>query len=87
MRARTVFHSSKPGGSTIAVMPDDTLRYRYTFANGDGRCEFSLLSEVGAPWVPEFQRMIREHGLTVAYGVDLDKAPWCADRLVSNAGA
>lgn len=70
-----------PRHAHVAVMPDRTLRYRYNVP-GVGRCEYSLLSEVGEPWVPGFRALIERSGLAVRRGVDLPAAPWVADMVV-----
>jgi hypothetical protein len=78
MRARKLYHGTV---GTIAVMPDDSLRYRYKI-DGGCQCEFATLAEVGEPWVPGFRKLISLHGLRVRPGVEIDDYPWVVDMLV-----
>lgn len=47
--------------------------YNATNISGSPRCEFSLLSEVGQPYRPFFDSVIK--GLTLEI-VEIDTAPW-----------
>lgn len=53
------------------------LRYRYEVP-GVGRCNFSLLSEVGQRWVQGFQDEIKQRGWVVGTR-NVPQPPWCED--------
>lgn len=76
-----------PRHAHVAVMPDGTLRYRYTVP-GVGRCDFSTLAEVGEPWQPEFRALLTRvrREFQVERGAKLDRHPWIADRAVYAPG-
>lgn len=71
------------GSTDVVVMPDFTLRFRYVadLHDPDTVCEFSLLSEVGEPYKPRFQEVMRKFKLTLGEPTELDEYPWFADTL------
>jgi hypothetical protein len=47
--------------------------YNATHTDGSPRCEWSLLSEVGEPYVPYFKPLMRGRTFKT---VDIDRRPW-----------
>jgi hypothetical protein len=63
---------------SLTVGAGGILNYRYNATKEVG-FHFHTLAEVGAPFQPWFRKEILRRGLTVAYGQDLDHAPWVVD--------
>ncbi len=49
----------------LILSPSGKIFYHYLVGGDGAACTFSLLSEVGEAWVPVFQRMLEEAGVTV----------------------
>ena len=43
---------------------------------------FNTLAEVGEPFQPWFKNLIKRHGMSIAYGVELDSYPWVVDKFL-----
>ena len=74
------------GATQIKIMQDDSLRYRYelTLHTPGEYFECSLLSEVGEPYLPEFQFLLAMFNIVVAKDMaEYDERPWYADKLGS----
>lgn len=69
------------GYCTIKVQTDGTLRYSHPFCGIKGGTNWSMLCEVGQPWMKTFEAIIRNNELNIEFGVDLHYKPWCADRI------
>lgn len=53
--------------------------YRYT-ATDDITFEFDLLSHVGQPWIPVFERLLSDNNLQIELH-EVDERPWLYERL------
>lgn len=65
----------------LTILKGGILRYQYD-VNKDIGFDFNTLAEVGEPYQPWFRDEIAKMGLTVAFGVELDAAPWVVDKVV-----
>jgi len=57
------------------VQGHNAVFFRYKVSD-DCVCEFSLFSEVGAPWQPRFRGLMAEEGIDPENVVEINERPW-----------
>jgi len=74
-----------PWSPALVVMPDGRVFYHYS-ATPELTFMFDLLSEVGQPWVPDFERIIAQNGLEIVCR-EVEESPWVFDCLAGTPAA
>lgn len=65
----------------LIIKKGGMLVYHY-LATPECGFEFNTLAEVGQPFQPAFREIIKQRGLIVEFGRELDERSWVADFVV-----